>query len=128
MLVDNAPVRAAMERGAAADELLALLRGEGDLLFDATGSSISHTTVDGNPAIAKGSTFTIAEGEAPDGSRILLAFTRQEEAIRMHPDAPDSVQTLGQPSAGALEFARSQGYRWLYLDPESPASARLDLS
>ena len=127
MLVDNAPLREAMARGASSDELFALLR-QGDLLLDITGSSITDTTVDGGPAIAAGSTFAVHEGEAADGSRILLAFTRQEEVIRMHSASPNAVQTLGQPAAGLLEFAVDQGYRWLYLDPESPATAALDLA
>jgi hypothetical protein len=127
MLVDNAPLREAMARGAGSDELFTLLR-QGDLLLDITGSSITDTTVDGGPAIAAGSTFAVHEGQAADGSRILLAFTRQEEVTRMHADAPDAVQTLGQPSAGVLEFAVGQGYDWLYIDPQSPATAALDIS
>lgn len=122
MLVDNALLRAALERGAPAEELVALLE-QGDLLFDITGSTI---TLDGDTMLA-GSRISIHEGEADDGSRILLAFTRQEEVLRLHPDAPDSVQTLGQPAAGALEFARTQGYAWLHLDPASPGSAFLPI-
>lgn len=127
MLVDNLPLREAIAREASSDELLALL-SQGDLLLDITGSSITHTTIDDQPAFAKGTTLAVAEGEAPDGSRILLAFTRQEEVTRMHADAPESVQTLGQPAASLLEFARSQGYRWLYLDPGSPATGSVDLA
>lgn len=127
MLVDNTALREAMARGASTDELFALL-GQGDLLLDITGSSIEHTTVDGGPAIAAGSTFRVHEAERDDGSRILFAFTRQEEAIRLHADTPNDVQTLGQPATGLLEFAVSQGYRWLYLDPQSPATAALDLA
>lgn len=127
MLVDNAALREAMARGASSDEVFALL-GQGDLLLDITGSSIEHTTVEGEPAIAAGSTFRVHEAERDDGSRILFAFTRQEEVIRMHAETPNDVQTLGQPASGLLEFAASQGYRWLYLDPESPATAALDLA
>ena len=127
MLVDNAALREAMARGASSDELFALL-GQGDLLLDVTGSSIEHTTVDGEPAIAAGSMFHVHEAEAADGSRILFAFTRQEEVTRMHAANPNAVQTLGQPAAGLLEFAVSQGYGWLHLDPESPATAALDLA
>lgn len=127
MLVDNAPLREAMARGAGSDELFALLR-QGDLLLDITGSSITHTTVDDAPAIAAGSTFTVHEAERDGGGRILFAFTRQEEVTRMHADNPNAVQTLGQPAAGLLEFAVSQGYDWLYVDPESPATAALDLA
>lgn len=120
MLVDNVPLRAALERGAPAEEVVRLL-DQGDLLFDITGSSI---TMSGDTMLA-GSRISIREGEADDGSRILLAFTRQQEVLRLHADAPDSVQTLGQSAAGALEFARTQGYAWLHLDPASPASALL---
>ena len=94
---------------------------QGDLLFDSTGSAITMTADGGS--IAAGSTFAFHEGIGPDGGRALFAFTRQEEVQRMHADAPDSVQTIGQPATGVLEFAAGQGYQWLYIDPAGPTCA-----
>ena len=41
----------------------------------------------------------------------------------MHAGTDDEVKTLGQPAAGLLEFAQSQGYDWVYIDPSGPTCA-----
>lgn len=122
-LVDNIPLRRAIAQFAENSEqssYLEVVRNilHGDLLFDTTGSDIAMT-VDGS-SIVKGSTFAFREGTGPDGERALFAFTRQEEVLRMHEDAPATVQTLLQPAASTLEFAAEHGYAWLYLDPAGP--------
>lgn len=122
-LVDNVSLRRAIAQFAENNEqptYLEVVRNvlHGDLLFDTTGSDIAMTE-DGS-SIATGSTFAFREGTGPDGERALFAFTRQEEVLRMHEDAPATVQTLAQPAASTLEFAAQQGYVWLYLDPAGP--------
>ena len=122
-LVDNVPLRRAIADFAEKSEqsnFLEVVRNlmHGSLLFDTTGSEISMTE-DGS-SVAKGSTFAFREGTGPDGERALFAFTRQEEVLRMHEDAPATVQTLAQPAASSLEFAKEHGYGWLYLDPAGP--------
>ena len=125
-LVDNAPLRTAVAAFAAESNQATyweVLRNtlQGDILFDITGSSI--TMSDDGSTINKGSTIGFLGGTGPDGGRALFAYTRQAEAVRMHPETPHDVQTLGQPAASALEFAASQGYAWLYIDPAGPTCA-----
>ena len=120
-LVDNAPLRTAVAAFAAKPDqatYLEVVRNclQGNLLFDSTGSSITMTE-DGS-SIAAGSTFHFREGKGPNGERAIFAFTRQEEAQRMHPDEP--ATTMGQPAGGVFEFAKSQGYGWVYIDPAGP--------
>jgi len=117
-LVDNLPLRRAVEAFAASSNQQTyweVLRNtlQGDLLFDITGST---PPVDG--VLQKGAVLRFHEGTGPDGGRALFAFTRQEEAQKMHPDEP--AATLGQNAASTLDFARSQGYAWLYIDPAGP--------
>lgn len=117
-LVDNLALRAAVaafQADSTQQTYWEVLRNtlQGDLLVDITGST---PPVDG--VLQKGAVLRFHEGTGPDGGRALFAFTRQEEAQRMHPDDP--AATLGQPAVGALEFARSQGYAWLYIDPAGP--------
>lgn len=117
-LVDNVPLRAAVEAFAGNSNQQTygeVLRNtlQGDLLFDITGST---PPVDG--VLQKGAVLRFHEGTGPDGGRALFAFTRQEEAQKMHPDEP--AATLGQSAAGTLDFAKSQGYAWLYIDPAGP--------
>ena len=120
-LVDNLPLRAAVGAFAAASnqqtywEVLRQML-QGDLLFDITGST---PPVDG--VLQKGALLRFHEGTGPDGGRALFVFTRQEEAQRMHADEP--ATTLGQPAAGVLDFAKSQGYSWVYVDPAGPTCA-----
>lgn len=118
-LVDNVPLRSAIVAFAAEptqQTYWEVLRNtmQGDLLFDITGST---PPVDG--VLQKGALLHIHEGTGPDGGRALFAYTRQEEAQRMRSDEP--AATLGQPAISALEFARSNGHAWLYLDPAGPA-------
>lgn len=120
-LVDNIPLRAAVAAFAAKAEqssYLEVVRNcfQGDLLLDSTGSEITMTE-DGT-SIAAGSRFHFHEGEGPNGERALFAFTRQEEAQRMHPGEP--ATTMGQPAGGLMEFAQAQGYGWVYIDPAGP--------
>lgn len=122
-LVDNVTLRAAVAEFAGKSEqstYLEVIRAllQGDLLLDATGSKLAMS--DDGSTIQKGSTFAFHEGTGPDGQRALFAFTRQQEIARMHPDAPDAVQSLAQPAPATLEFAASQGYSWLYIDPAGP--------
>ena len=117
-LVDNLPLRTAVEAFAAESNQQTyweVLRNtlQGDLLYDITGST---PPVDG--VLQKGAVLRFHEGTGPDGGRALFAFTRQEEAQKMHPDEPAS--TLGQSAPSALDFAKSQGYAWLYIDPAGP--------
>jgi len=117
-LVDNLPLRTAVEAFAANSNQQTyweVLRNtlQGDLLFDITGST---PPVDG--VLQKGAVLRFHEGTGPDGGRALFAFTRQEEAQKMHPDEP--AATLGQNAASTLDFAKSQGYAWLYIDPAGP--------
>lgn len=125
-LVDNTLLRAAVAAFAAApdqatyfDVLRASLHG--DLLMDATGSSITYT--DDGTSIAAGSRIAFQEGEAPDGGRAMFAFTNQEQVGNLHPDDRDSVQTIGQTAIATLELAVSQGFAWLYIDPAGPRCA-----
>ena len=120
-LVDNIPLRAAVAAFAAKAEqssYLEVVRNcfQGDLLLDSTGSEITMTE-DGT-SIAAGSRFHFHEGKGPNGERALFAFTRQEEAQRMHPGEP--ATTMGQPAGGLMEFAQAQGYGWVYIDPAGP--------
>ena len=117
-LVDNLPLRTAVEAFAADSNQQTyweVLRNtlQGDLLYDITGST---PPVDG--VLQKGAVLRFHEGTGPDGGRALFAFTRHEEAQKMHADEP--AATLGQSAASALDFARSQGYAWLYIDPAGP--------
>lgn len=122
-LVDNVPLRRAIADFAEKSEqahYLEVVRNllHGELLFDTTGSAVSMT--EDGASIAAGSTFAFHEGIGTDGARALFAFTRQEEVLRMHEDAPATLQTLAQPAASSLEFAKEHGYGWLYLDPAGP--------
>lgn len=122
-LVDNVPLRRAIADFAEKNDqpsYLEVVRNllHGELLLNTTRSSVSMT--EDGPSISAGSTFTIRGGSGPDGERALFAFTRQEEALRMDEDAPETVQTLAQPAASTLEFAAEHGYAWLYLDPAGP--------
>lgn len=124
--VDNIPLRTAVEAFAAAPDqntYFEVLRAalQGDLLLDATGSELQFTP-DGS-SLAAGSTLNFHEGTAPDGGRALFAFTNQEQAQKMHPDAPDDVQTIGQSAVGTLGFGQAQDYAWLYIDPAGPTCA-----
>ena len=125
-LVDNVTLRTAVAAFAAAPDqatYLEVVRNcfQGDLLLDATGSTITMT--DDGSAMAKGSILHFREGAGPDGGKALLAFTRQEEAAKVHAGEEVEVQTLGQPAAGLIEFAKSQGYEWVYIDPSGPTCA-----
>jgi hypothetical protein len=91
----------------------------GDLLLDATGSKM-NPTADGR-GLAEGSVLSFHEGIGRDGGRALFAFTRQDEANRMHSEA--SAVTVGQPSTGLLEFAVREEYAWLQIDPGGPTCA-----
>ena len=129
-LVDNVALRSVVTAFAEApgqetyfDVLRAALHG--DLLLDATGSTIAFT--DDGSAIAAGSTIKFHEGLDPNGDRALFAFTNQERAGDMHPDDRDGVQTIGQSALGVLEFAVAQGFRSLYIDPAGPTCS-LDVS
>jgi len=122
-VVDNASLRSVVEAFAAApgqetyfDVLRASLQGE--LLLDATGSTITFTE-DGS-SIAAGSTIRFHEGVDPNGGRALFAFTSQQRAGDMHADDRDGVQTIGQSALGVLEFAVAQGFASLYIDPAGP--------
>ncbi|WP_309614986.1 SseB family protein [Salinibacterium sp.] len=122
-LVDNVALRRAIAAFSESSEhpaYLEVVRNimHGDLLFDTTGSALTMTE-DGS-SIAQGSTLAFREGTGPDGERALFAFTRQEEVLRMHEDAPAAVQTLSQPAVSTLDFAAERGYGWLYLDPAGP--------
>ncbi len=122
-LVDNRILRDAIAAFAAKPEqssYLEVVRNclQGDLLLDMTGHAPQLT--DGASTFPAGSTIGFRETTGPDGARGLLAFTRQEEVARMHDDPTTKVQTLGQPAVGVLEFAKQQGYAWLYLDPAGP--------
>lgn len=124
-LVDNVILRTAIAAFAEAPDqarYFEVLRAatQGALLLDATGSQIQFTE-DGS-SIAKGSTIGFHEGKGPDGELALFAFTNQQQAINIHPNDPDSVQTIGQSAIGTLEFAASQ-YTWLYIDPAGPTCA-----
>ena len=119
-LVDNIPLREAVVAFEAAPSPLLYwevirLTLQNNLLFDITGTP-DFEVVDG--VLPKGTTFKITSGTAPDGRPALFAYTNQEQAQRMHADEP--ARTLGQPAPGALDFARSQGYAWLYIDPAGP--------
>lgn len=124
-LVDNVTLRAAVAAFAESPNQASyfeVLRAatQGSLLLDATGSTI-QLTEDGS-SIAAGSTIGFHEGKGPDGELALFAFTNQEQAIKLHLNDPDSVQTIGQSAIGTLEFAASQ-YGWLYIDPAGPTCA-----
>jgi hypothetical protein len=121
-LVDNAPLRTAVAAFAAqpeqrtyTDVLRAALQGE--LLLDVTGSPIE---TDESGALSVGSTLRFASGKGPDDAPALFAFTSQAEVLRAHPDDPGAVQALGQPAIGLLQFAVSQDFGWVYIDPLGP--------
>jgi len=108
--VDNQPLREAVEAFAASPDQMTywqVMRHAlvGDLLLDVTGSTPPQ----------------FAEGTGGDGGKALLAFTRQEEAQKLHPDEP--AATVGQSAASALEFAAEHGYSWLSIDPAGPSCA-----
>ena len=92
---------------------------QGALLMDVTGSDI-RMSPDGGTMEA-GSTLRIVGGTGPDGKPAFFAFTRQEEAQKMHPD--EQVVTMGQPSDGMLQMALDQGTMWLYIDADGPTCA-----
>lgn len=120
-LVDNQSVRAAVAAFAerpAAETVVEVLRQclQGELLLDITGSSIQGDA----STITAGSTIRVNEVTGPDGNRALAAFTSNDELRRAQPPGTD-VLSLGQPAAGVLEFARQQGYPWLYLNPAGPS-------
>ena len=124
-LVDNATLRTAVAAFAAKPEqssYLEVLRNcfQGDLLLDVTGHAPDVAERASGPVFPAGSTIGFRETEGPDGTRGLLAFTRQEEAARMHDDPAAQVQTIGQPAVAVLEFAREHDYGWLYIDPAGP--------
>lgn len=121
-LVDHAALRRAVAEFAAQpgqQRCFEVLRScmYGELLFDITGSD----AFTGTP-FATGSELRIHGGTGPNGGKALFAFTRNEEIARMHPPGT-ATQSLAQPAAGALEFARGQGYAWLYIDPAGPTCA-----
>ncbi|MBV0916344.1 SseB family protein [Mycobacteroides chelonae] len=123
-LVDNANLRRAVGAFAAEpgrrrlyDVLRACMHGE--VLFDITGSD---PLVQGSNLSPSGTLLQIRGGTGPDGSRALFAYTRNEEVARHHP-AGTHYQTLVQSAASALDLARSQGDRWLYIDPAGPTCA-----
>jgi hypothetical protein len=125
-LIDNTLLRSAVAAFAASpaeQTYFDVLRSsmQGDLLLDATGSAI--TFADDGSAIAKGSTISFRDGTAPDGGRAMFAFTNQAQVGNHHPDDRESVQTIGQSAISVLEFAVSQGYSWLYIDPAGPTCA-----
>lgn len=92
---------------------------QGEILFDITGSDVRT----GDGMIAAGSTFTVHIGtrDLPDGGTesMLFAYTRQEEAQRMHPDTP--AQTLGQPCADLFASAKAMGADSVIVDQAGPA-------
>lgn len=121
-LVDNVDVRRAVaafaaqpEQGRAFEVLRQCMIGE--LLFDVTGSDAPE-----NGTFAAGSRLQFRGGTGPNGGRALFAFTRHEEVARLYPPGT-RTQSMVTPAAGALEFARSQGDAWLYIDPAGPTCA-----
>jgi hypothetical protein len=126
--VDNASLRAAVEAFATNPEqstYLDVVRGclQGQLLLDSTGSDRPTVEPDGSYSFPAGATLQFAGGTGPDGKPALFAFTTQQQIARMHPDDPAEVQSLVQPSAGALQLAASERYGWLYIDPAGPTCA-----
>lgn len=118
-LVDNAPLRTAVAAFADHPDQLSythVLRNalQGELLLDVTGSPVE---TDESGAVTVGSTMRFASGKGPDDAPALFAFTSQAEVLKAHPDDPGAVQALGQPAIGLLEFAMSQGFAWVYIDP-----------
>ena len=121
-LVDNAALRTAVAAFAAQPDHQSytnVLRNalQGELLLDVTGSPVE---TDESGAITVGSTLRFASGKGPDDAPAIFAFTSQAEVLKAHPDDPGSVQALGQPAIGLLEFAMSQGFGWVYIDPVGP--------
>lgn len=121
-LVDHSVLRRAVAEFAAQpgqqrcyDVLRSCMYGE--LLLDTTGSS----ALTGTP-FAHGSELRIHGGSGPNGGKALFAFTRNEEIARRHPPGT-ATQSLVQSAVATLEFARSQGYAWLYIDPAGPTCA-----
>lgn len=126
--VENATLRAAVVAfGAAPNDstYIEVLRCclQGQVLFDITGSTRPVVAEDGTANFAKGSVLKFASGAGADDQPAIFAFTSQAEVLRMHPDAPDDVQTLVQTAPSVLEFLVSQPYAWLYLDPAGPTCA-----
>ncbi|MBA0045524.1 SseB family protein [Mycobacteroides sp. LB1] len=123
-LVDNANLRRAVTAFAAEpgqqrvyDVLRACMYGE--VLFDITGSD---PLVQGSIPFPAGARLQIRGGTGPDGGRALFVYTCNEEIARHHPPGAN-YQSLVQSAASALELARSQGDRWLYIDPAGPTCA-----
>ncbi|PBJ67475.1 hypothetical protein BB737_01905 [Mycobacterium avium subsp. hominissuis] len=121
-LVDHSVLRRAVAEFAAQpgqqrcyDVLRSCMYGE--LLLDTTGSS----ALTGTP-FAHGSELRIHGGSGPNGGKALFAFTRNEEIARRRPPGT-ATQSLVQSAVATLEFARSQGYAWLYIDPAGPTCA-----
>ncbi|ORX07889.1 SseB family protein [Mycolicibacillus trivialis] len=128
--VDNVVVRHAVGTFAARPEQrtsLDVLRScmYGELLLDTTGSTAfdaARSAAPGSGPVPAGSELRIAGGRGPDGGRALFAFTSHAEIDRHHPPGT-RTQSLVQPAVGVLELARSQGDRWLYIDPAGPTCA-----
>lgn len=121
-LVDNATVYRAVTDFAAEPtqrRLFDVLRFcmHGELLLDITGSD---APVDGT--YAANSRFQIRRGTGRDGRNALLAFTSNTEIARLYPPGT-RTQSMVTPAIGALEFARSQGDGWLYVNPAGPTCA-----
>ena len=118
-LVDNSALRTAVAAFAAQPDQQSytnVLRSalQGELLLDVTGSPVE---TDASGSLAVGSTLRFASGKGPDDAPAIFAFTSQAEVLKAHPDDPGAVQALGQPSLGLLDFAMSQGFGWVYIDP-----------
>lgn len=125
---DNAALRTAVEAFAASpdkDTYLEVVRQslQGDLLLDITGSDSPTTHDDGSVVYEAGAHIAILGGDGPDGGRALFAYTRQDEARKQHPDDPEAVQTLVQSAPATLQFAETEGYDWLVIDPVGPTCA-----
>ena len=126
--VDNVSLRAAVEAFATTPEkstYLDVVRGclQGRLLLDSTGSDRPTVEADGSYSFPAGATLQFAAGTGPDGRPALFAFTSQQQINRMHPDDQSVVQALVQSAAGLLQFASTERYGWLYIDPAGPTCA-----
>ncbi|OHT88962.1 SseB family protein [Mycobacteroides saopaulense] len=123
-LVDHTGLRRAVTAFAAQpgeqqvyDVLRACMYGK--LLLDTTGSD---EPVAGPSPFPTGARLQIRGGTGPDGGRALFAYTRQEEIARHHPPGTQT-QSLVQSAPSVLEYVRSQGDPWLYIDPAGPTCA-----
>ena len=127
--VDNVTLRNAIEAFSiepGQETYLEVIRTtlQGQLLLDATGSDRPTVAADGSASYPAGAKLQFGGGSGPDGLPALFVYTSQEQVQRMHPEAPDEVQSIVQPAVSALQLvAGGEQYGWLYLDPAGPTCA-----